>query len=223
MKKLIVLLMTVLMIVSMSACSGSNSGPQEEVREWTREGFFTDEEGNLVTVLKTDNEEEYPGWYVGCFVGDDMYGWYIQQEGDSLHGDLVPDYEDGHYVVTVTEEGEEGILFEVEGGKTYHLVPAEFEEASIAVSINTEGWGMFTAVSDVEDAFEAEEPTSSMILSLYEPTVYTLTAVPAEGGEDWVFVKWTKNCDDYSTEAEITVEFDESADFIALFEYPGAE
>lgn len=223
MKKLIVLLMTVLMAVSLSACTGSNNGSQEEVKEWTREGFFTDEEGNLVTVFKTDNEEEYPGWYVGCLMGDDMYGWYILQEGNSLHGDLVPDYMDGHYVVTVSEEGEDGILFEVEGGETYHLKHTEIEEASIAISINTEGWGLFTAVSDAEDAFEAEEPTSSMILSLYEPTVYTLAAVSAEGGEDWVFVKWTKNGEDYSTDAEITVEFNESADFIAVFEYPEGE
>ena len=222
MKKLVCLLLAVLMALSLAACAGSNNGPQEEVMEWTREGFFTDEEGNLVTIFKSD-EEEYPGWYVGCLAGEDMYGWYIQQEGSSLHGDIVPDYEDGHFVVTVSEEGEEGILFEVEGGKAYHLVPAEFEEASIAVSINTEGWGQFTAVSDVEDAFEAEEPTSSMILSLYEPTVYTLTAVAAEDGEDWVFVKWTKNGDDYSTDAEITVEFDESADFVAVFEYPEGE
>ena len=136
--------------------------------------------------------------------------------------------QDGIFVCQVcgckyTVEEAKKILFEVEGGKAYHLVPAEFEEASIAVSINTEGWGQFTAVSDVEDAFEAEEPTSSMILSLYEPTVYTLTAVAAEDGEDWVFVKWTKNGDDYSTDAEITVEFDESADFVAVFEYPEGE
>ncbi|MBQ2657214.1 MAG: hypothetical protein IJF87_01425 [Erysipelotrichaceae bacterium] len=222
MKKLTCLLLTVMMAFCITACSGSDGKQQEIAKEWTREGFFTDEEGNLVTIFKS-NEEEYPGWYVGCLAGEDMYGWYIQQEGSSLHGDIVPDYEDGHFVVTVSEEGEDGILFEVEGGKTYHLVPVEFEEASIAVSINTEGWGQFTAVSDVEDAFEAEEPTSSMILSLYEPTVYTLTAVPAEGGEDWVFVKWTKNGEDYSTDVEITVEFDESADFIAVFEYPEGE
>ncbi|MBR2533581.1 MAG: hypothetical protein IKE50_02215 [Erysipelotrichaceae bacterium] len=219
MKKLVCLLLTVLMVFGVTACSGSDSQPQEEIKEWTREGFFSDENGNLVSIFKTDNEEEYPGWYVGCMVDEDMYGWYILQEGNSLHGDIVPDYMDGHYVVTVSEEGEDGILFEVEGGKTYHLKLTEIEEASIAVNINTEGLGQFTAVSDAEDAFVAKEPVSSMILSLYEPTVYTLTAVSVEDGEDWTFVKWMKNGEDYSTEAEITVEFDGSADFVAVFEY----
>ena len=210
MKKMIVILLSVLMLLSLTAC-----GSKKASKEWDRVGYFTDADENLVTIMKSDMED-YPGWYVGCVFGEEMYGWFIPQEGNTLHGNLVPDYEEGEYVVTVSEEGEDGILFKVKGGASYHLVKTEIEEAAIAVTINTEGVGAFTAVSNAEGAFNAEDPVTFVILSLYEPTTYKLTAIEIE---DWKFIKWTRNGIDYSPDMEITVRFDEDADFIAIFEY----
>jgi hypothetical protein len=235
MKRIIKAFCAVLMMIALAACGGTkdagktdsgktnaaatDAGTKENGKEWSRTGYFADENENLLNIMKSE-EEEYPGWYVGVLLEEDMYGWYIQQEGDALKGNIVPEYEEGQFVVTVTEEGEDGVLLKTENGKEYHFTPTEIEEADIGVTINTEGLGEFTAVSDAEDAFESEEGTSSMILSLYEPTTYTLTAVEIE---DWKFVKWTKDGKDYSTEKEITVEFTESAEFVAVFEYPEQE
>ena len=49
--------------------------------------------------------------------------------------------EEGEFVVTITEEGDDGVQVVVEGGETYHFTPIEMEEASIIVRINTEGAG----------------------------------------------------------------------------------
>ena len=220
MKKMTVLLLSLLMLISLTSCKAKQETPEEEANEWSRTGFFTDENENLLSIMKSDLED-YPGWYVGGIFGDEMFGWYLPQEGNKLHGDLIPDYEDGHLIATVSEEGEDGVLLEIEGGEKYHFVPTEIPEAPIGISVNTEGLGLFTAVSDAEGAFEAEDPVSSMILSLYDPAVYTLTAVTAEGGEDWSFVKWTRNGNDYSTDPVLTIDFAESADYVAVFEWQG--
>ena len=219
MKKVTALFIAVLLLFSLASCKEKQEVP-EEAKEWSRTGFFTDENENLLSIMKSDLED-YPGWYVGGIFGEDTFGWYIPQEGNKLHGDLIPDYEDGHLIATVSEEGEDGVLLEIEGGESYHFVPTEIPEAPIGISVNTEGLGLFTAVSDAEGAFEAEDPVSSLILSLYEPTLYTLTAVTAEGGEDWSFVKWTRNGSDYSTDPVLTIDFAESADYVAVFEWQG--
>ena len=72
-----------------------------------------------------------------------MYGDLVEQVGDTLHGDIVPEYEEGEFIVTVCEEGEEGLLLLTESGDTYHFIPMEMEEATISVSVNTEGMGSY--------------------------------------------------------------------------------
>ena len=47
-------------------------------------------------------------------------------------------------------------------------------------------------------------------------TVTVMSSLLPEEGN--VFVKWTKNGEDYATEPVITVQLDESADFVAVFE-----
>ena len=41
----------------------------------------------------------------------------------------------------------------------------------------------------------------------------------AKAGDEFRFIKWTKDGEDYSTSERITVEFTESAEFDAVFEY----
>ena len=62
---------------------------------------------------------------------------------------------------------------------------------------------------------DPDEPYQSAQVNLEEPETYTFAAAPEEGN---VFVKWTKNGEDYATEPVITVQLEENADFGAVFE-----
>lgn len=214
MKKLISILLSAVMVLSLTACGGAKPAP-ETPSEWTRQGYYQDENENMLSVIPSE-DPEYPGWYVGCFLGEDMYGWYIQQEGNALHGNIVPDGEEGEFIVTVTEEGEDGLQLAVEGGETYHFTPANMPEASIFVTVNTEGMGNIEYVEGTEAPEpDPEHPYQSAQINLEEPADYTLLAYPERG---WKFVRWTKDGEDFSEEALITVNLSETADFIAVFE-----
>ena len=227
MKKMICILLSMVMALSLAACggaekpadektqetSGENSG--ETSAEWTRQGYFQDENENMLTILPSE-DPDHPGWSVGCFLGDDMYGWYIDQEGSTLHGNIVPDYEEGEFIVTLTEEGEDGVQMVTESGETYHFTPMDLPEATIFVTVDTEGRGNIEYVEgDQTPEIDPEYPYQSAQINLAEPTVYTLLAWPARG---WKFVKWTKDGEDYSEDAQITLELSETCDLIAIFE-----
>ena len=218
MKKIITLLMSLLMILTLAACSKSEDKPASDF-EWTREGFFTDEEGVLFSITWMDDEtlmEEDRGWYVGAMIGEDMYGNIVTPKGETLHGNIVPSYEEGEFVVTVKEEGEDGILVETADGTVYHLKKMDIPTATIFVNINTEGYGFFDYAREEDGlVFDEEYPATSAIVNLAEADSYILEARPGEG---YQFVKWTKNGEDLSTEAIITETFDASADYIAVFE-----
>ena len=116
----------------------------------------------------------------------------------------------------MTPEGEDGIQLAAEGGKTYHLTRMELQEATIFISVNTEGNGNIDyAEGDEAPEVDPEYPFQSAQINLAEPAVYTLIAWADAGN---LFVKWTKNGEDFSTEPVINVVFDESADYIAVFE-----
>ena len=109
--------------------------PDEEF-VWTREGYFSDEDGNFVYISASEDEEN-PGWYVGGCIGEDTYGWYIGQEGKTLHGNIAAPYEEEgtEFYVTVSEDGEQDILLEVNGGETYRLACYEIKyEDSVPTS-----------------------------------------------------------------------------------------
>jgi len=189
--------------------------PDEEF-VWTREGYFSDEDGNFVYISASEDEEN-PGWYVGGCIGEDTYGWYIGQEGKTLHGNIAAPYEEEgtEFYVTVSEDGEQDILLEVNGGETYRLACYEMEEASITVYLNTEGWGEIAyAPAREELVFDDEYPAQSGYIGLAEPETFILGARPDEG---YKFVKWTKDGEDFSRDAEITVELAESAEYVAVF------
>ncbi|MBQ3287195.1 MAG: hypothetical protein IJH45_04505 [Firmicutes bacterium] len=210
MKKPLCLLLAFAMLLALCAC-GSTAGDEE----WTRQGYFQDENGNMLSVTWMDDVDE-PGWYVGCMLGEDMYGNMLPQEGDTLHGNIVPDYEEGELIVTVSEEGDDGLLLTVEGGETYHFTPMDMPEASIIVTINVEGWGNIDyARGETAPEIDPEYPYQFAQINLAEPATHTFVAWPVAGN---LFVKWTKNGKDFSTEPQITVLLDESADYVAVFE-----
>ena len=220
MKKITALVMSALLLAALLAgCSAAKpadeGAKQDAAFEWTREGFFEDADGNYLTINYSDTEG-YEGWAVSFMSGEEPVGWIIQQEGDTLHGDL--DYEDsGEYIVTISEEGEDGVMMEVEGGETYHFTPMDIPDATVIVNINTEGQGQITYAAEGEElTFDDAYPAQSAQLNLEGPETYQLGAKADEG---WQFVKWTKDGEDYSTDEVITVEFTEAhTDFIAVFE-----
>ena len=215
MKKTICLLLAVCMLFALTAC-GKQAEP--EIKDWTRQGFFLDENENYLSVTWMDDVDE-PGWYVGVMLGEDLmedsWGGMLPQEGNSLHGTLPSSGSKGDLTVTITEEGEDGLLLAVEGGETYHFKGGELPTATIVVNVNTEGWGNI-AYAEGEDTpeIDTEYPFQSAYIGLAEPAVHTFVAWPQAGN---VFVKWTKNGEDYSTEPQFTALLDESADYVAVF------
>ena len=73
-----------------TAAPQTTAAPAEEAEPWSIEGYFSDEDGNMVSITWMDDMVE-PGWYVGVMIGETMAGWTLRQEGDSLHGDLNRD------------------------------------------------------------------------------------------------------------------------------------
>ena len=214
MKRIVCILMAMCIVFTMAACGAKQAEP--EVKKWTRQGYFSDENENMLTVMWMEDTDE-PGWYVGIMLGELMAGWTIPQEGNTLHGNLYAWDESAEpLIVTVSEEGEDGLLLTMDDGESYHFTPMEIQEASIVVTINTEGWG-YIAYAEGEEApeIDPEYPSQSAYIGLAEPATHTFIAQPEAGN---LFVKWTKNGEDFSTESQITLLLDESADYIAVFE-----
>ena len=232
MKKTMCMLLAAVMALSLAACGGEKpagnegessappSGTEQTAIKWTRSGYFTDENENMLSVTWMEDVDE-PGWYVGCMLGEDFvedsWGGTIAQEENTLHGTLPSSGGRDDITVTVSEDGEDGLLLVVEGGESYHFTPMDLPDASIFVTINTEGRGGMIGYEQGETVPELDpgEPYQSAQINLAEPETYTFAAA-AEAGN--LFVKWTKNGEDFSTEAVITVLLDESADYAAVFE-----
>lgn len=210
------MIIALLMLLSLAACG---SGGDKQAKEWTRQGYFSDENDNMLTVTYMDLDYE-KGWYVGFMNGEDLmedsYGGMLPQVGNTLEGELPSGGSKPAVTVTISEEGEDGLMVVVKGGDTYHFTPMDMPEATIFVTINTEGSGNIE-YAEGEDApeIDPEYPYQSAQINLAEPATHTFAAWPNEGN---VFVKWTKNGEDYSTEPMITLLLDESADFVAVFE-----
>ncbi len=217
MKKILCFFLSVVMLCTLVACGAKQEAPFE----WTRKGTFEDADGNYLNINPSDNEE-YPGWAVTFALGEAFHGWFIQQEGKTLHGNLTAEYEDADdYIVTVAEEGEDGVALTAPDGKVYHFTPVDMPSASIFVHLNIEGIGEIAYAKAGEALeFDGEHAIQSAQINLAEPETYTLAARPKDGYE---FVKWTRDGADLSTDAQITVEFSESADYVAVFKSPDAE
>ena len=187
MRKGLKILMTFFMTVTLAACSGQTTGgtSQSAAAEWTREGFFQDENENWISVTYMDDVDE-PGWYVGCTLGEDLmedsWGGMLAQEGKDLKGKLPSNGSKEDIAVTVSEEGEDGVMLVVEGGETYHFTKMDMPEATISVSVNTEGLSNIDyAEGETAPEIDTEYPYQSAVINLEEPAVYTLTAWTDEG------------------------------------------
>lgn len=216
MKKMICLLLAFCVVFTLAACG---NGEEPEIRDWTRKGYFMDDDENLLSVTWMENADE-PGWYVGITLGEDLiedsWGGILHQEGNTLHGTLPTYGSKDPLMVTVSEDGPDGILLTVEGGQTYHLKGYELPQASVIINFNTEGWG-YIAYAEGEDAPEVgpDHYAQSGYLGLAAPETYTILAWPQAGN---LFVKWTRNGEDYTTEPQFTALLDESAEYVAVFE-----
>ena len=216
MKKLTCAMMACLLL--MGCGTGNESSTPAEVKDWTAQGYYQDENGYFLSITRMDDVTD-PGWYVGLTLGEDMmadsYGGMLPQEGNALAGELPAAEDKEPLKVTLTEEGTDGIQVVVDGGETYHFTVMDLPDATIFVTINTEGLGMIDyAEGEEAPEINPEEPFQSSQINLGEPAVYTFVAAPEEG---YHFVKWTKNGEDYSTEPVITLTLDETADFVAVF------
>ncbi|MBR0461631.1 MAG: hypothetical protein IJJ00_02805 [Erysipelotrichaceae bacterium] len=216
MKKIITVLLVSLMVFAVAGC-GKTQKEEEPAKEWDKTGYFEDENGCFLYVDKFEDQTE-DGWYVMFLPEEEMYGGYVPQKGNDLKGEVYTDLETkaGATAITISEDGE-NLVLTVDGGKTYKFAPSDIAERTFTITINTEGYGYFNCLTD-SDNFETDEDfsTSSMILNLQEPATYTLTA---QAGEGYVFTEWKKNGEDYSAELEITEEFTEDAEYIAVFEF----
>ena len=216
MKKTITFVLALAMLFALCACGSKQETPgSADASDWTRTGSFDNADGDYLSISFSDTEG-YEGWAVSFMHGEELHGWIIQQEGDKLHGNLVAEGEEGEFIVTISEEGEDGLLLEVEGGESYHFTPMDVPEFSITMQINTEGLGEIAYAPEGEElAFETEFPVQSAVQNLEGPATYVLAAKPEDG---WKFVKWTKDGEDFSTEEQITVDVAESVEYIAVFE-----
>ena len=228
MKQTICILLAAVMLLGLAACGGSKpaepvkedtpAAPAQEAADWTREGFFQDEKENMLSVTWMDDVDE-PGWYVGFMNGqdpiEDSYGGMLPTVGNTLSGSLPSSGSKDALTVTVSEEGEDGLLVAVEGGESYHFKPMVMETPFATLWVNTEGLGTFSCREEGDDS-ELDTNTSSLQYGLTEPTNYELTAYP---GEDWHFEKWTLNGEDYSSDVTITLEVSQDTDIVAVFAF----
>ena len=222
MKKLISLILCAAVLFAVTACASEKADPAAELTEqtaadWPRNAYFTDENDNMLSITWMDDIDE-PGWYVGCMLGEDFeedsWGGTLAVDGNALRGTLTTFGSKGDITVTVSPDGD-GVSLVIDGGETYRFAEMDLPEATIFVTINTEGWGMIGyEPGETAPELDPEEPYQSAQINLAEAETYTFAAAPEEGS---AFVKWTKNGADFSTDPVITVLLDESADFIAVF------
>ena len=213
MKKVLSLMLALLLVLSMAAC-GSKF-------EWTRTGYFSDGGNNLLTIYKSEDQSK-PGWYVGGFFEEGILGDVIQVKGKTLQGDIAGEYTDiESFEVTVSEEGEDGVLLKTKSGKEIHFKPYEMPQANIVVTINTKGMGQIAyAEGNEEPVFDPEYPSSSAYIGIESAETYTFAARPDEG---YKFKRWLKNGEEFSKDPQITLELTESAEYIAVFGIKGTD
>ncbi|MBR5341759.1 MAG: hypothetical protein IK151_07525 [Erysipelotrichaceae bacterium] len=84
------------------------------------------------------------------------------------------------------------------------------------VKVETDGIGLVAAAKEGETlAFDESLTSSSAYMNVPEGTVLTIGA--RDSVDEYKFVKWTKNGEEFSTDYEVTVTIDGPTDFIAVF------
>lgn len=226
MKKLICTLLALTMALGLTACGKKDAATAqpdqtdtsvtetEPAGEWTREGDYQDEDENTLSIERRGDADE-SSWYVDATLGGDAYGNVLELVGGTLQGNLAPDSQSSEFTVTVSEEGADGLLLTTKDGESYHFTPKE-EEPAIVVHFNKEGEGALAYVEGTEaPEIDRTRTLHSLQFNLESTKTYTFTAWVEDEG--WTFTKWTKDGADFSTEATITVELSENADYVAVF------
>ena len=94
--------------------------------------------------------------------------------------------------------------------------PMDGSTDAITIEIHADGMGQFALAEEGETPeFDPDFPHQDFTVHLSAPEKYVLVAKADDGAK---FVKWQKDSEDYSTDAEITVEFSEDANYTAFFE-----
>ncbi len=190
----------------------------DKSEEWPREGYFQDDEGNMLTVTWMDGVDE-PGWYVGYMNADaeneKSYGGILSQDGKVLYGYIASSSDEPEMSAILTEDGDD-IVLKTDGGVTSVFHPMNLEKATIFVTVLADGDGNIDYVEgEKAPEIDTEYPYQSAQINLGEPTTYTLVAWPNEGSE---FIVWMKDGENYSQDEQITVLLDETAEYVAVFE-----
>ncbi len=88
-------------------------------------------------------------------------------------------------------------------------------EDYVTIQVNTEGLGIIAVAEEGEEAkIDQENPISSSFMNVEKGSVL---AMNAEGREGYKFSRWTKDGENFSADAEITVTADADAEYIAVF------
>ena len=172
MKKMICFLIAACLTASLTACgtnqtgsnnaadpSGAGNAAQSQAGEWSRAGLFADENNRMLSVSYLEDVDK-PGWYAGFSNGEDpnedSYGGTLAEEGNTLHGVLKSNGSKGALTVTISEEGEDGLVLAVEGGETFHFTLLDITEPFATLDVNTEGIGTFTCVEAGKETGEVD-------------------------------------------------------------------
>ena len=215
MKKALSIILCAALIFALAAC-GQESGT------WTRSGYFSDDTGCMLSITYMEDVTD-PGWYVGFMAGedlvDDSFGGTLAVKKDSLQGKLTSAATDSEITVTVKEEGEEGVLLKTKDGKEYHFVPMVVPEPLFKVTLDTEGMGGVAYAAGTEDPqYDVNEPYQWAQFGIFDENSATYTFEAYEHTEEYHFVKWKKNGEDFTTERRFTATIDADTTFTAVFE-----
>ncbi|MBR3367403.1 MAG: hypothetical protein IKG66_06380 [Lachnospiraceae bacterium] len=98
--------------------------------------------------------------------------------------------------------------------------PEQAAGDTVTVRVNTDGLGEI-AFSETGEApaFEEDYPMTSAYANVVKGTT---VAMNARGQEDYVFVKWTRDGEFYSSDAEIAPVIDADTEYIAVFLMAGS-
>ncbi len=96
--------------------------------------------------------------------------------------------------------------------------PAQTPEATetVLIQVNTYGLGNIATTDDGTEPEFGEYPIQSSVMNTAPGTEIKMAA-KADTEEGYVFVKWTKNGEFYSTDEKISVKADADAEYIAVF------
>jgi hypothetical protein len=94
---------------------------------------------------------------------------------------------------------------------------AEMPENPVLIIVNTEGVGNIAMAAEGEEiVWDENFPTTSIGQNVEKGTKHTLAA---KAGEDYKFIKWTKDGADFSTDETTVITADEKAEYVAVFMY----